>query len=289
MRRRPFHESLSQQAAQKRTIHLHHVWKIQIEHVADRSLHQRVISTDIENAIAAQEIEIRLITHVVEIRALGTRIDFVETDDALRCHQRTVYVPLVQFVILAKTRGDNLLRIESHEDESFSDSCSKRKWQGRRAAPSGHHSADVLTKKSCRIQNESCSSILRIQFRLIFDYHTLDCAALRRSCVINANLLASSQWSCHSLARRVNDVRSCAKGETYRALVAPDDDRLARLVGCHRARLVSCVCGCLCRSCWSCRRSSFFRRSRAGLCKRQWRNQSADQSNDCSFHSMPPS
>src|SRR5215468_2585460 len=154
MRRRPFHESLSQQAAQKRAIHLHHVWKIQIEHVADRLLHQRVISTDVENAIAAQKIEIRLVIHVVEIRALGTRIDFVETDDALRCDKRSVYVPFVQFVIFAKTRGDNLLQIESHEDENFSDSCSKRKWQGLRAAPSDHPSADVPTKKSCRIQNE---------------------------------------------------------------------------------------------------------------------------------------
>src|SRR5215475_9577101 len=140
MRRRPFHESLSQQAAQKRTIHLHHVWKIQIEHVADRSLHQRVISTDIENAIAAQEIEIRLIIHVVEISALGTRIDFVETNDALRCHKRAVYVPLVQFVIFAKTRGDNLLQIESHEDQNFSDSPSKRKSCSHFAVRSAHRS-----------------------------------------------------------------------------------------------------------------------------------------------------
>src|SRR5436190_1912777 len=28
MRRRPFHKGLSQQTAQKRTVHLHHVWKI---------------------------------------------------------------------------------------------------------------------------------------------------------------------------------------------------------------------------------------------------------------------
>ena len=128
MRRRPFHKGLSQQAAQKRTVHLHHVWKIQIEHVANRLFHQRMIATDVENAVAAQKIEIWLVIHVVEIRALGTRIDFVETDDALRCHEGAVYVPLVQFVVFAKTRGDNLLQIESHEDENFSDSRSERKW-----------------------------------------------------------------------------------------------------------------------------------------------------------------
>src|SRR5918996_5177092 len=128
MRRRPFHKGLSQQAAQKRTIHLHHVWKIQVEHVADRLFYQRMISTDVENAVAAQKIQIRLVIHVEEIGALGTGIDFVETDDALRCHERAVYVALVQLVILAQSRGDNLLQIESHEDKNFSDSSSKRKF-----------------------------------------------------------------------------------------------------------------------------------------------------------------
>src|SRR5882762_8052850 len=99
MRRRPFHKGLSQQAAEKRAIHLHHVWKIQI----------------------------RMVIHVEEICAFGARIDFVETDDALRRHERAVYVPLMQFVVFAKTRGDNLLQIESHEEEILSDSRSKRK------------------------------------------------------------------------------------------------------------------------------------------------------------------
>src|SRR6476646_1046920 len=131
MRRRPFHKGLSQQAAQKRTVHLHHVWKIQIEHVADRLFHQWVISTNVENAIAAQKIQIRLVIHVEEICALGTGINFVETDDALRCHERAVYVPLVQLVVFAKTRGDNLLQIESHEEENLSDSPSERKSSSR--------------------------------------------------------------------------------------------------------------------------------------------------------------
>src|SRR6476659_5489822 len=128
MRRGPFHKGLTQQAAQKRTVHLHHVWKIQVEHVADRLFHQWVISTDVENAVAAQEIQIRLVIHVEEICAFGAGIDFVETDDALRCYERAVYVPLVQLIVFAKTRGDNLFQIESHEDENFSESGSKRKW-----------------------------------------------------------------------------------------------------------------------------------------------------------------
>jgi hypothetical protein len=89
--------------------------------------YQWVISTDVENAVAAQKIQIRLVIHVIEIGALAPRIDFVETDDALRCHERAVYVSLVQFVVFAKTRSDDLLQIESHEEQNFSDSRSKRK------------------------------------------------------------------------------------------------------------------------------------------------------------------
>src|SRR6476659_7963600 len=99
-----------------------------------------MIATDVENAVAAQKIQIRLVVHVVEIRALGTGIDFVETDDALRRHERAVYVPLVQFVVFAKTRGDNLLQIESHEEENLSDSRSKRKSCSRFAARSARRS-----------------------------------------------------------------------------------------------------------------------------------------------------
>src|SRR5882724_12465649 len=287
MRRRPFHKGFSQQAAEKRTVHLHHVWKVQIEHVADRLFHQRVVSTDVEDAVAAQKIQIRLVIHVVEICAFGARIDFVETDDALRGHQRAVYMPVVQFVIFAKTRGDNLLKIESHKKRNFSDSRWKRKScshapVARYLASHATSTGSCLQKKSCRIQSESCSSILRIQLRLFFDYHTFDRAMLRRPGVINTNPLAGSQWRGYDFAGRVNNVRSRAECETYRALLAPDDNRLAGLICTYRARLVSCARSRGGRR--SCRRS-FFGRGRAGLCKRQWRNQSADQSNDCFLHS----
>jgi len=141
-------------------------------------------------------------------------------------------------------------------------------------------------QKNCRIHSESCSSILRIQLRLIFDYHTLNGAMLGRSSVIHTNPLTRSQRRRHSLAGRVNNVRSRAECETHRALLAPDDNRLAGLICCHCTRLVSCARSRCSRR--SCRRCGFFGRGRTGLCKRQWRNQSADQSNDCSLHSMPP-
>jgi hypothetical protein len=123
---------------------------------------------------------------------------------------------------------------------------------------------------------------LRIQLRLIFDYHTLNRTMLLRPSVINTNPLAGSQWRCHSLPSGVNDVRRRAESETYRALLASDDDRLTRLIGSYRTGLVSR--SGLCRRCWSgC--CGFFGRGRAGLCKRQRCSQPADQSNNCLLHS----
>ena len=114
MRRRSLRDRFGQQPAQERAIHLHHVRQIQIEHVADRFLHHRMISPDIENAVAAQEIEIRLVIHVVEISALGPGIDLVETDDALRRDQGAIDVLMVQLVILAQPRRDDLFQVKSH-------------------------------------------------------------------------------------------------------------------------------------------------------------------------------
>src|SRR5437588_544604 len=83
--------------------------------VCSSDLHDRMISTDVEHAVAAQEIQIRLIIHVVEIRALGAGIDFVETDDALRLHQRSVQMFFVQVVILAQARSNEIGKASCRE------------------------------------------------------------------------------------------------------------------------------------------------------------------------------
>ena len=113
-----FVRRLGQQPAEERAIHLHHVGQIEIEHVADRFLHRGMVAPDIEDAVAAQEIEIGGVIHVVEIRALGPRIDLVETDDALRGDEGAVEVPLVQFVVFAEAGRDELFEIKCHAEWS---------------------------------------------------------------------------------------------------------------------------------------------------------------------------
>src|SRR5215475_7208477 len=85
-----------------------------------------MISSNVENTVAAQKIQIRLIIHVVEVCAFRARIDLVEPDYSLRLHQRRVYVTLVKLVILTQSRCDNFLQIKSHS-LTFCDLRSKRK------------------------------------------------------------------------------------------------------------------------------------------------------------------
>ena len=78
-----------------------------------------MIAADVENAVAAQEIQIRRVIHVVEIRALGSRIDLVETDDALCRHQRPVQMTLMQLVILAQARGDDFFQVKDFHGDAM--------------------------------------------------------------------------------------------------------------------------------------------------------------------------
>ena len=112
--REALHQPLGEQAAHQRGIELHHVGQIQFEHVADRLLHHGMIAPDVEDAEAGEEIEVILPVHVVEIGALGAGVDDVETDGALDLDQRAVEVVVVQLVVLAEARGDQVLDIKRH-------------------------------------------------------------------------------------------------------------------------------------------------------------------------------
>ena len=102
MRRCALRDGLGEQAAQERAIHLHHVRQIEIEHVADRFLHDGMVSADVENRITAQEIEVGVVIHVVEISAFSPGIDLVETNDALGRDQRAIDMSMMQLVIFAR-------------------------------------------------------------------------------------------------------------------------------------------------------------------------------------------
>src|SRR6266404_1659034 len=185
---RAFGDRFGEQTAQQRAIHLHHVRKIEIEHVADRLFHQGMVSADIENAVAAQEIEIRRVIHVVEIRALGPGIDLVETDHALRLHQRAIQMLLVQLVILAQTRGDDLLQIKTHETKSFRDLRDESNWVDRvdpNAIKRVRRTRSTYKKAAGSYDPAALNS--RTYVRLIFHFNVFNHACLAGARVVNAH------------------------------------------------------------------------------------------------------
>src|SRR5262249_24431798 len=88
--------------------------------------HHRMISPNVENAVAAQKVQIWLIIHIIEVSAFRSRIDLVEPDYSLRLHQSRVYVSFVKLVIFTQSRCDNFLQIKGHS-VTFCDLRSKRK------------------------------------------------------------------------------------------------------------------------------------------------------------------
>ena len=87
---RAFNYGFGKESAEKRAIHLDHVGQIELEDVANRFFHHRMIAADVENGIAAEEIEVGIVIHVVEISAFRPGIDLVETNDPLGRDQRAI-------------------------------------------------------------------------------------------------------------------------------------------------------------------------------------------------------
>jgi len=71
-----------------------------------------MVTPDIEDAVAAEEVEVVLAVEVVEVGALGAGVDLVETNRALDLHEGAVHVFVVKVVVLAQTGEDGVLEIE---------------------------------------------------------------------------------------------------------------------------------------------------------------------------------
>src|SRR5437762_7596161 len=120
MRRCALRDSLGQESAQERAIHLHHVRQIEIENVADRFLHHGMVPANVENRITAKEIQVGVVIHIVEIGAFSPSVDLVETNDTLGRDQGAVDMSMMQLVIFAEPRGNDFFQVKRHS-RTFSD------------------------------------------------------------------------------------------------------------------------------------------------------------------------
>ncbi len=79
-----------------------------------RLLHGGMVAPDIEDAVAAEEIEVLLAVEVIEVSAAGVRVNFVKPDGPLDGDQGAIDVALVQVVVLPEPFGDERLDVDGH-------------------------------------------------------------------------------------------------------------------------------------------------------------------------------
>jgi len=111
-----FDESFSEEAGENGAVHLHHVGKVQFENVANGFLDGGMVATDVEDAVAAEEVEVVLAVEIVEVSAFCAGIDFIEADRALNLYESTIDVLVVEVVVLAQSGEDRVFEVEfGHE------------------------------------------------------------------------------------------------------------------------------------------------------------------------------
>jgi len=91
---------------------LNHVGEVEFENILDGFLEGGMVATDIEDAVAAEEVEVVLAIEVVEVGAFSPGVDLVETDGTLNLHEGAVHVLVVQIVVLAQPGEDRVFEVE---------------------------------------------------------------------------------------------------------------------------------------------------------------------------------
>jgi hypothetical protein len=107
-----FDESLGEETGEDGAVHLDHIGEIKFENVLDGLLDGGMVATDIEDAVAAKEVEVVLPVEVVEVSAFGPSINFIEPDGALNLDESTIDEFIVQIVVFAQTGQDGVFEIE---------------------------------------------------------------------------------------------------------------------------------------------------------------------------------
>lgn len=71
-----------------------------------------MIATNVEDAVAAEEVEVVLAVEIVEVCTFCAGINFIEADRALNFDERTIHVLIVKVVVLPEPGEDRVFEIE---------------------------------------------------------------------------------------------------------------------------------------------------------------------------------
>ena len=107
-----FDESFGEEAGENGAVHLDHIGEVEFKDVTNGFLDGGMVATDVEDAVAAEEVEVVLAVEVVEVGAFTAGVDLVKAYGALDLHERAVHVLVVQIVVLAQPGEYRVFEVE---------------------------------------------------------------------------------------------------------------------------------------------------------------------------------
>jgi len=111
-----FDESFGEEAGENGAVHLNHIREVEIQDIPNSFLYRGMIAADVENAVAAEEVEVVLTVEIVQVGTFCAGIDFIKANRSLNFDERTIDVLVVEVVVLAQTSQDGVFEVEGgHE------------------------------------------------------------------------------------------------------------------------------------------------------------------------------
>ena len=101
-------------SGQERRVHLDEVRQVGVDRLVERLLQRRVAPAEGEHPEPGEEVEIAATFVVVEVGALGARVEAVEADRTENPHELGVDVPAVELEVLSLVACQHLIQIETH-------------------------------------------------------------------------------------------------------------------------------------------------------------------------------
>jgi len=107
-----FDESFGEEAGEDGAVHLDHIGEVEFKDVTNGFLDGGMVATDVEDAVAAEEVEVVLAVEIVEVSAICAGIDLIKADGALNLYESTIDVLIVQLVVLAQSGEDRVFEVK---------------------------------------------------------------------------------------------------------------------------------------------------------------------------------
>jgi hypothetical protein len=104
----------SQRGTERRDVHLHHVRPVHVECVGKRLPDNRMVVTEAQHAISAQEIQVAVMLVVIDVASLRAGIPPIEADESQRLYERRVEMLFREVELARRCIEERVCDVEGH-------------------------------------------------------------------------------------------------------------------------------------------------------------------------------